>query len=99
MIQTHRRFDLNLTVQDYLRIVEMKTGSLFSTAAELDALISEAEPNVIETFKNFGMQVGTAYQIYDDCVDLADSESETGRTLGTDVPKGKLTSTGLILRP
>jgi len=96
MIQTQRRFDLNLTVQDYLRIVEMKTGSLFSTAAELAVLISEAEPNVIETFKNFGIQVGTAYQIYDDCVDLAGSESATGKTLGTDLRKGKFTMPVLI---
>jgi len=91
-----RRFDLNLTVQDYLRIVEMKTGSLFSTAAELAAVISEAEPNVIETFKNFGVQVGTAYQIYDDCVDLAGNESVTGKTLGTDLRKGKFTLPVLI---
>jgi octaprenyl-diphosphate synthase len=96
MIQTQRRFDLNLTVQDYLRIVEMKTGSLFSAAAELAALISEAEPNVIETFKNFGVQVGTAYQIYDDCIDLAGSESATGKTLGTDLRKGKFTLPVLI---
>jgi octaprenyl-diphosphate synthase len=96
MIQTQRRFDLNLTVEDYLQIVEMKTGSLFSAAAELAALISEAEPNVIETFKNFGIQVGTAYQIYDDCVDLAGSESATGKTLGTDLRKGKFTLPVLI---
>ena len=96
MIQTQRRFDLNLTVQDYLRVVEMKTGSLFSAAAELAALISEAEPNVIETFKNFGVQVGTAYQIYDDCIDLAGSESATGKTLGTDLRKGKFTLPVLI---
>ena len=96
MIQTQRRFDLNLTVQDYLQIVEMKTGSLFSAAAELAALISEAEPNVIETFKNFGVQVGTAYQIYDDCIDLAGSESATGKTLGTDLRKGKFTLPVLI---
>ena len=96
MIQTQRRFDLNLTVQDYLRIVEMKTGSLFSTAAELAAVISEAEPNVIETFKTFGVQVGTAYQIYDDCVDLAGNESVTGKTLGTDLRKGKFTLPVLI---
>ena len=96
MIQTQRRFDLNLTVQDYLRIVEMKTGSLFSAAAELAAVISEAEPNVIETFKNFGVQVGTAYQIYDDCVDLAGNESVTGKTLGTDLRKGKFTLPVLI---
>jgi octaprenyl-diphosphate synthase len=96
MIQTQRRFDLNLTVQDYLRIVQMKTGSLFSVAAELAALISEADPNVIETFKNFGVQVGTAYQIYDDCVDLAGNESATGKTLGTDLRKGKFTLPVLI---
>jgi octaprenyl-diphosphate synthase len=96
MIQTQRRFDLNLTVQDYLRIVEMKTGSLFSAAAELAAVISEAEPSVIETFKNFGVQVGTAYQIYDDCVDLAGNENVTGKTLGTDLRKGKFTLPVLI---
>ena len=96
MIQTQRRFDLTLTVQDYLRIVEMKTGSLFSAAAELAAIISEADPNVIETFKNFGFQIGTAYQIYDDCLDLAGTESATGKTLGTDLRKGKFTLPVLI---
>jgi octaprenyl-diphosphate synthase len=96
MIQTQRRFDLKLTVEDYLHIVQMKTGSLFSAAGELAATISEADPNVIETFKNFGMQVGTAYQIYDDCLDLAGSESMTGKTLGTDLRKGKFTLPVLI---
>ena len=91
MIQTQRRFDLNLTVEDYLRIVQMKTGSLFSAAAELAAVISEAGPEMIERFKNFGFQIGTAYQIYDDCVDLAGTESVTGKTLGTDLRKGKFT--------
>jgi octaprenyl-diphosphate synthase len=96
MIQTQRRFDLNLTVEDYLRIVEMKTGSLFSAAAELAAMISEADPKLIETFKNFGFQIGTAYQIYDDCVDLVGTESVTGKTLGTDLRKGKFTLPVLI---
>ncbi|MGC2353113.1 MAG: polyprenyl synthetase family protein [Candidatus Udaeobacter sp.] len=96
MIQTQRRFDLTLTVQDYLRIVEMKTGSLFSAAAELAAIISEADLNVIEASKNFGMQIGTAYQIYDDCLDLAGTESATGKTLGTDLRKGKFTLPVLI---
>src|SRR6202022_4887354 len=94
--QTQRRFDLKLSVEDYLRIVKMKTGSLFSAASQLAATISEAEPGVIETFKTFGMQVGTAYQIYDDCLDLAGSESMTGKTLGTDLRKGKFTLPVLI---
>src|SRR5438552_1092789 len=96
MIQTQRRFDLQLQVEDYLRIVEKKTGSLFAAAAELAALISEADSNVIETFKNFGVQIGTAYQIYDDCLDIAGTESATGKTLGTDLRKGKFTLPVLI---
>jgi octaprenyl-diphosphate synthase len=96
MIQTQRRFDLKLEVDDYLRIIEKKTGSLFSTAAELGAKISEADPGVIETFRNFGMRVGKAYQIYDDCLDIAGTESETGKTLGTDLRKGKFTLPVLI---
>src|SRR5438067_10341010 len=96
MIQTQRRFDLQLQVEDYLRIVEKKTGSLFGAAAELAALVSEADPNVIETFKKFGVQIGTAYQIYDDCLDIAGTESATGKTLGTDLRKGKFTLPVLI---
>src|SRR5262249_39403370 len=85
MIQTPRRVDLTLTVQDDVRIVDMKTGSLFCAAAELAALMSDADSNVIEIFKNFRFQIGTAYQIYDDCLDLAGSESAAGKTLGTDL--------------
>jgi octaprenyl-diphosphate synthase len=54
MIQTQRRFDLKLEVEDYLRIVEMKTGSLFAAAAELGATISEADARSIEILKTFG---------------------------------------------
>ena len=96
MIQTQRRFDLKLQVEDYLRIVEKKTGSLFAAAAELAALISKADANVIETFRNFGIQIGTAYQIYDDCLDIAGTERATGKTLGTDLRKGKFTLPVLI---
>jgi octaprenyl-diphosphate synthase len=96
MIQTQRRFDLKLGVEDYLRIVKMKTGSLFAAAAELGAMISEAEPAVIAVLKAFGMRIGTAYQIYDDCLDIAGSESVTGKTLGTDLRKGKFTLPVLI---
>src|SRR4029077_11645247 len=90
------RFDLQLGVEEYLRIVEMKTGSLFSAAAELAAGISEASPGAIEAVKNFGIQIGTAYQIYDDCLDLAGTETATGKTLGTDLRKGKFTLPVLI---
>jgi len=96
MIQTQRRFDLKLQVEDYLRIVEKKTGSLFAVAAELGATISEADRGAIEILKTFGMRIGMAYQIYDDCLDITGTESSTGKTLGTDLRKGKFTLPVLI---
>ena len=97
IIQTQRRFDLHLAIDDYLRIIKMKTGSLFAVAAELGATINGAEADVIQSMKAFGFKFGAAYQIYDDCLDIAGSENATGKTLGTDLRKGKMTLPVLTL--
>jgi octaprenyl-diphosphate synthase len=97
IIQTQRRFDLHLAIDDYLRIIKMKTGSLFAVAAELGATINGAEADVVQFMKAFGLKFGTAYQIYDDCLDIAGSENATGKTLGTDLRKGKMTLPVLTL--
>jgi octaprenyl-diphosphate synthase len=91
ILQTQRRFDLKLTTADYYRIIEMKTAALFSAACELGAFISEASPSVIGALKTFGTKLGTAYQIYDDILDFAGDEERFGKTLGTDLQKGKFT--------
>ena len=91
IIQTQRRFDLKLSVPDYYKIIEMKTAALFAAACELGALINEAAPEVIDALRLFGLQLGTAYQIYDDVLDLAGDETKAGKTLGSDLRKGKLT--------
>jgi octaprenyl-diphosphate synthase len=97
IIQTQRRFDLKLSTADYYRIIEMKTAALFSAACELGAFISGASPEVIGSLKAFGTKLGVAYQIYDDILDLAGSEDEAGKTLGTDLRKGKFTLPVLLL--
>jgi len=97
MIQTQRRFDLQLSREEYFRIIGMKTGSLFACAAELGAVISDAPAAVVRRMKSYGAKIGTAYQIYDDCLDIAGTEAETGKTLGTDLRKGKLTLPVLTL--
>ena len=97
MIQTQRRFDLQLSRADYFRIIEMKTGSLFACAAELGASLSGAVKPIVRQLRNYGAKIGTAYQIYDDCLDITGNESETGKTLGTDLRKGKLTLPVLTL--
>ena len=45
--------------------------------------------------RQFGLSFGTAYQIYDDCVDLFGTEAAAGKSLGTDLAKGKLTLRGV----
>jgi octaprenyl-diphosphate synthase len=54
-------------------------------------LINEAAPDVISALRSFGLRLGTAYQIYDDVLDLAGDEGKAGKTLGSDLRKGKLT--------
>ena len=97
IIQTQRRYDLKLTTADYYKIIEMKTAALFSVACELGGFISEANPTVITALKDFGSKIGVAYQIYDDCLDLAGTEKESGKTLGTDIRKGKFTLPILLM--
>src|SRR2546430_15634625 len=69
----------------------MKTGALFPVATELGAFLNEATPTVIAAMRTFGLKFGTAFQIYDDVLDLAGDENTAGKTLGSDLRKGKLT--------
>ncbi len=58
---------------------------------ELGARLNGSSPAVCESLKDFGVHLGTAYQIYDDCIDLVGEEQQYGKTLRTDLNKGKLT--------
>ena len=65
--------------------------------AELGAVLNGAEPETTRALKDFGRKIGAAYQIYDDCLDIAGNETEIGKTLGTDLRHGKLTLPVLML--
>jgi octaprenyl-diphosphate synthase len=97
ILQTQRRFDFSLSLPDYFRIIEMKTAALFAAAAELGAVINKQSPAVVASMLSYGLKLGTAYQIYDDCIDLVGDEKAIGKTLGTDLAKGKLTLPMLYL--
>jgi octaprenyl-diphosphate synthase len=91
IIQTQRRFDLTLSKLDYFQVIEMKTGALFAAATGLAAAVSGLDSEAEAKLSAYGMKLGTAYQIYDDCLDLVGTEEDVGKTLGTDLAKGKLT--------
>ncbi len=91
ILQTQQRRNFPAARRDYFRVIGMKTGELFTLACDLAAFLSEAKPEQRAALREFGAAVGTAYQVYDDCVDLFGSEAEAGKSLGTDLAKGKLT--------
>ena len=91
ILQTRQRRQFVVARKEYFRVIEMKTGELFTLSCGLAALLSQAPAEQGKALREFGAAVGTAYQIYDDCVDLFGSEAEAGKSLGTDLTKGKLT--------
>ncbi|MFH1066985.1 MAG: polyprenyl synthetase family protein [bacterium] len=91
IMQTQRRFDLQLSVADYFRIISMKTAALFRVATELASSMNHAPEACTQACRAYGQEFGVAYQIYDDCLDWFGAEQTAGKTLGTDLAKGKLT--------
>src|SRR5262245_27982412 len=91
ILQTQHRRNFQLSRTEYFRVLEMKTAELFALSCDLAAFLSGATPAQRATLRQFGLEFGTAYQIYDDCVDLFGSETTAGKSLGTDLAKGKLT--------
>src|SRR6266571_4031469 len=97
ILQTKHRRDFKFTRQDYFKVLEMKTAELFALSCELSACLSGTPLETRQVLRQFGLSFGTAYQLYDDCVDLFGSEAAAGKSLGTDLAKGKLTLPVLLL--
>lgn len=91
ILQTRHRRRFEQAQREYFRVLEMKTAELFALSCELAALLSGTGNAERTALRQFGLAFGTAYQIYDDCIDLFGSEAAVGKSLGTDLAKGKLT--------
>jgi octaprenyl-diphosphate synthase len=91
ILQTRSRQDFTASRREYFRVIEMKTAELFTLSCDLAAFLSVATAKQREALREFGAAFGTAYQVYDDCVDLFGTEALAGKSLGTDLAKGKLT--------
>jgi octaprenyl-diphosphate synthase len=91
ILQTQNRRNFELSRKEYFRVIEMKTAELFTLSCDLAAFLGNAKPEQRAALREFGAAFGTAYQVYDDCVDLFGSETAAAKSLGTDLAKGKLT--------
>jgi len=81
----------DVTVDGYLQVIRCKTAKLFEAAARLGAILAGASPETEQAMADFGMYIGTAFQIIDDVLDYSADESETGKHLGDDLAEGKPT--------
>jgi octaprenyl-diphosphate synthase len=91
ILQTQHRRNFEVSRHEYFRVIEMKTAELFTLSCDLAAFLGGADEERRAALRQFGAAFGTAYQVYDDCIDLFGTEAEAGKSLGTDLAKGKLT--------
>ncbi len=85
-------------VQHYLSVVADKTGSLIATSARFGARLSGVDSDVEQTLTDFGEQIGTAFQLSDDVLDIASDTAQLGKPAGADLRAGIPTLPTLLAR-
>jgi octaprenyl-diphosphate synthase len=97
LIQLTTIGSLSITKDDYLDILCRKTAYLFSACCEVGAILGGASRDVQAAMSEYGMQLGIAFQLIDDLLDLTTRGSELGKTAGADLLQGKMTLPLILL--
>jgi len=97
LAQSFSAFNLEQTRQHYLHRIISKTASLFSLATESGAILSQASGKSAKALKEYGYNLGIAFQIVDDIMDFIRTEEEMGKPVGSDLAQGTLTLPAMLL--
>jgi geranylgeranyl pyrophosphate synthase len=97
LAQTFDAFKLEQTRDHYLERISGKTASLFSLATESGAILSQAPEESIEILREYGYNLGIAFQVVDDLLDFTGTEKEMGKPIGSDLAQGTLTLPAMLL--
>ncbi|OSI34375.1 polyprenyl synthetase family protein [Neisseria dumasiana] len=81
----------DITEAEYVQVIQYKTAKLFEAAAQVGAILAGATPEQEKALKDYGMYVGTAFQIIDDVLDYSGNADEIGKNVGDDLAEGKPT--------
>lgn len=81
----------DVSTEEYLNMVELKTAALFETSAFIGGLCANASELQIEALREFGKKFGICFQIIDDILGLIGEEKKFGKPIGSDLKKGKKT--------
>jgi octaprenyl-diphosphate synthase len=83
--------DASITDDAYLKVIHYKTAKLFEAATRLGAIINDASESDERAMAEYGMRLGTAFQLIDDVLDLSGDSAQIGKNLGDDLAEGKPT--------
>lgn len=87
----------DLTLEQYFDVLERKTAYLFSACCEIGALLGEPNEEWRLALRDYGLKLGTAFQLADDLLDFTATESMLGKPAGADLLEGKLTLPLILL--
>lgn len=89
--QIAQKGNWQLSEAEYIEIITEKSAALFSSCCYLGGVLGGANENEVRPLSDFGLNLGIAFQIADDLLDMTGDESKTGKTVGSDIGKSKLT--------
>jgi octaprenyl-diphosphate synthase len=91
LIQHAFNGNLDITEEQHLDISMRKTAFLFSACSQIGGVLGSAGEEKEELLRNYGLNVGLAFQLVDDVLDFTSNESTLGKPVGSDLKEGKLT--------
>jgi octaprenyl-diphosphate synthase len=91
LLQIDNRNNLDLDEKTYFQIITHKTAVLCAASCTLGATFADASAETVKQLETYGTCLGTAFQIQDDLLDILGDPSTVGKTLGSDIHKGKMT--------
>ena len=91
ILQLVNRNNPDTTEAFYFDVIERKTARLFQISTELAALAASPHPEYVHALRDYGRNLGLAYQLIDDALDYSQSPELTGKNVGQDIADGKTT--------
>jgi octaprenyl-diphosphate synthase len=97
LYQLTKQGDATITEEEHLEIIRRKTAFLFSGCAEIGGLLGKCTPEQQTALREYGFNLGIAFQIVDDVLDYTADETALGKPLGGDLREGKVTLPVILL--